>query len=73
MVRHVDAIFREGAFQPVEPLVLPEGTRVHLRVEEQEGGDSKQRPAKIHTPKLANAKDAADFVMEVRETGDAGV
>jgi hypothetical protein len=29
--------------------------------------------AKIHTPKLAHAEDAADFVMEVRENGNAGV
>src|SRR5436853_30425 len=30
MVRHVDAIFSQGAFRPLEPLMLPEGTRVHL-------------------------------------------
>ena len=28
---------------------------------------------KIHTPKLAHPEDAADFVMEVREAGNAGV
>jgi len=71
MVRHVDAIFSQGAFRPVEPLALPEGTRVHLSVEETSANPA--RPAKIHTPKLARPEDAADFVMDVREAGDAGV
>jgi len=34
MVRQVDAIFSGGAFRPLQPLVLPEGTRVRLSVEE---------------------------------------
>jgi predicted DNA-binding antitoxin AbrB/MazE fold protein len=74
MVRHVDAIFSQGAFRPVEPLALPEGTRVHLRFIEEEASASPAPPAaKIHSPKLAHPEDAADFVMEVRETGNAGV
>ena len=71
MVRQIDAIFSKGAFRPLEPLSLPEGTRVHLSVEEQTNKKSAQASAKIHTPKLANPKDAADFVMEVRENGNA--
>ena len=72
MVRHVDAIFSQGAFRPLEPLALLEGTRVHLSVEE--GTDiSPARPsAKIHTPRLMHPQDAADFVMEIREMGNAG-
>jgi hypothetical protein len=73
MVRHVDAIFSQGAFRPLEPLALPEGTRVHLSVEEETRPTPIPPPAKIHTPKLAHPEDAADFVMEVRETGNAGV
>jgi predicted DNA-binding antitoxin AbrB/MazE fold protein len=73
MVRHVDAIFSQGAFRPVEPLSLPEGTRVHLSVEEASGAGPVRPTAKIRTPKLAHQEDAADFVMEVREAGDAGV
>jgi predicted DNA-binding antitoxin AbrB/MazE fold protein len=75
MVRHVHAIFSQGAFRPLEPLALPEGTRVHLSVEE----ETKASPvlpaaAKIHTPKLAHPEDAADFVMEIRENrNNAGV
>ncbi|MDQ3623821.1 MAG: antitoxin family protein [Verrucomicrobiota bacterium] len=71
MVRHVDAIFSQGAFRPLEPLALPEGARVHLSVEEQTNANPVPPAARIHTPKLAHPEDAADFVMEVRETGDA--
>ena len=73
MVRHVDAIFSQGAFRPLEPLALPEGTRVHLSVEDETNPARVPPVAKIHTPKLAHPEDAADFVMEVRETGNAGV
>ena len=73
MVRHVDAIFSQGAFRPLEPLVLPEGTRVHLSVEDETNVSPANGAAKIHTPRLANPKDAADFVMEIRETGNAGI
>ena len=72
MVRHVDAIFSRGTFQPLEPVVMPEGTRVRLSVEEQATANAVPRTAKIHTPKLAHPKDAADFVMDVQETGHAG-
>ena len=72
MVRHVDAIFSQGAFRPVEPLAMPEGTRVRLRVEEATDAPAPRAP-KIHTPRLAHPEDAADFVMEVRENGNAGV
>lgn len=73
MVRQVDAIFSQGAFRPLEPLAMPEGTRVHLSVEEEAGAAAARRVATIHTPKLARPEDAADFVMEVRETDNAGV
>ena len=73
MVRQVDAIFSQGAFRPLEPLVLPEGTRVHLSVEEEASAGPVPPAAKIHTPKLAHPEDAADFAMEVRETGNGGV
>jgi predicted DNA-binding antitoxin AbrB/MazE fold protein len=65
MVRQVDAIFSQGMFRPLAPLALPEGTRVHLSVEEETRASPVSPTAKIHTPKLAHPKDAADFVMEV--------
>jgi predicted DNA-binding antitoxin AbrB/MazE fold protein len=67
MGRRVDAIFTHGAFRPLEALALPEGTRVHLSVEEQTNVSPAPPKAEIHTPKLAHPDDAADFVMEVRE------
>lgn len=73
MVRHIDAIFKQGAFRPLEPLALPEGTRVHLQVEAETSGTSAAPAPRIHTPKLAQPEDAADFVMDVREADDAGV
>lgn len=68
MVRQVDAIFIQGTFRPLEPLALPEGTRVHLSVEDGTNISPVPPAAKIHSPKLADPEDAADFVMEVRET-----
>jgi len=73
MVRHIDAIFSKGSFQPIEPLSLPEGTRVHLSVEEQTSGKLLPRTPRIYSPRLVHREDAAKFVMEVRETGDAGI
>jgi predicted DNA-binding antitoxin AbrB/MazE fold protein len=40
MVHDVDAIYDQGVFRPMGPLALPEGTRVHLRVEEQNGDEA---------------------------------
>jgi predicted DNA-binding antitoxin AbrB/MazE fold protein len=34
MTHDVDAIYDQGVFRPLIPLVLPDGTRVHLRVEQ---------------------------------------
>jgi predicted DNA-binding antitoxin AbrB/MazE fold protein len=70
MVRHVDAIFSQGAFRPLQPLAMPEGTRVHLSVEEGTDITSAPASAKIRTPRLANSKDVIDFVLEVRSTDD---
>jgi predicted DNA-binding antitoxin AbrB/MazE fold protein len=74
MVRHIDAIFSQGAFRPLVPLTLREGMRVHLSVVEQEPSPVASpvlSTPKIHTPRLAHPEDAGDFVMEVREVGDA--
>jgi predicted DNA-binding antitoxin AbrB/MazE fold protein len=37
VIHNIDAIYDQGVFRPVQPLALPEGTRVHLRVEEENG------------------------------------
>jgi predicted DNA-binding antitoxin AbrB/MazE fold protein len=36
MIHNIDAIFDHGVFRPISPLSIPEGTRVHLRVEEED-------------------------------------
>ena len=53
MVRQVNAVFSQGVFRPLEPLALPEGTRVHLSVEDETSATAAALVAKIHTPKLA--------------------
>jgi hypothetical protein len=57
---------------------MPEGTRVHLSVEEggvEEGTalSSVNLAAKIRTPRLAHSKDVVDFVLEVRGDDDASL
>ena len=73
MVRDIDAIYTQGAFRPLLPLTLPDGARVHLRVEELAETGVVTPAYKIASPRLARPEDAKDFVMEVREAGDAGV
>jgi predicted DNA-binding antitoxin AbrB/MazE fold protein len=34
MSREIDAIFSDGVFRPIEPFLLPDGARVHLRIEQ---------------------------------------
>ena len=68
MVRHMDSIFSQGAFRPME---VAEGTRIHLSVEEETNARPVRSAAKILTPRLAHPEETGDFVMEVWETGDA--
>ena len=70
MVSRIDAIFTQGTFRPLEPLAPPEGTRVHLSVEEETVSPSACQNSHAEA---AHPEDAADFAMEVRETGNAGV
>jgi predicted DNA-binding antitoxin AbrB/MazE fold protein len=34
MIHNVDAIYDQGVFRPIDPVNVPVGARVHLRVEE---------------------------------------
>lgn len=40
MIHNIDAIYDHGVIRPVEPLALPNGARVHLRVEEENGASA---------------------------------
>jgi predicted DNA-binding antitoxin AbrB/MazE fold protein len=74
MTHNVDAIYDQGVLRPLEPLILPEGTRVHLRIEEENAVvEAKLFPGGIHGPRLAHPEQAAEFNMEIREIKDAGV
>jgi predicted DNA-binding antitoxin AbrB/MazE fold protein len=56
MTHDVDAIFDDGVFRPIEPVDLPDGTRVHLRVEAENGAE-KNQPAHLaggSKPMLSN-------------------
>jgi predicted DNA-binding antitoxin AbrB/MazE fold protein len=70
MSHDVDAIYHEGVFQPLEPFVLPEGTRVHLRVESPRVADTVLTVTKLASPRLAHPERIADFKMEVSDAGD---
>jgi predicted DNA-binding antitoxin AbrB/MazE fold protein len=41
MIYNIDAIYDGGVLRPIEPLALPEGARVHLRFEEENGSSAK--------------------------------
>jgi predicted DNA-binding antitoxin AbrB/MazE fold protein len=69
MVHDINAIFDQGVFRPLEPVVLPDGARVHLRVEEQNSANS----VRIFSPRLAHPEQAVEFKMDVCEVPDAGV
>ena len=45
MIHNVEAIYDHGVFRPVQPLVLPEGARVQLRVEEEKAAVEKSNGA----------------------------
>jgi predicted DNA-binding antitoxin AbrB/MazE fold protein len=73
MTHDVDAIYHRGVFQPVEPLVLPEGIRVHLRVESPaEPSATAANTAQVLSPRLARPEQASDFQMEVRDLNGIG-
>jgi len=51
MVHNIEAIYDHGVFRPVEPVVISEGTRVKLRVEENgaEAPDAKAAEGELPT------------------------
>jgi len=53
MTHDIDAIYDQGVFRPLIPLVLPDGTRVHLRVEQEAGIPAEESPvACIDSPQF---------------------
>jgi predicted DNA-binding antitoxin AbrB/MazE fold protein len=72
MIFDVDAIYDHGVFRPIEPLALPDGVRVRLRVEN-ENPQGRASTAQVCSPRLAQPEQVVEFEMEVREVPDAGV
>ena len=73
MTYELDAIYAQGMRRPLEPLVLPEGTVVHLRVEQDRIASETPPPSRMQSPRLAHPEQIAEFTMDVREIRDAGV
>lgn len=56
MVHNINAIYDHGVFRPTEPLALPQGARVRLRVEDEAGVST--------GPETASAEGAAATLLE---------
>jgi predicted DNA-binding antitoxin AbrB/MazE fold protein len=74
MSHDVDAIYSDGMFRPLEPLVLSDGAHVRLHIVEMTRENS-ARPfaVRVFSPRLAHPEQAVDFEMEVQEVPDAGL
>ena len=74
MSHDIDAIYDQGVFRPLQSIILPDGAKVHLHVEDENGADEVPPPTgRIYSPRLAHPEQAAEFKMEVREVPDAGI
>jgi predicted DNA-binding antitoxin AbrB/MazE fold protein len=69
MTQDIDAIYSDGVFRPIEPLILPDGARVHLRVEQDEASSVSQRNGNLNyevwLDRLAGRWLGDDFVRGV--------
>lgn len=65
MIQDIVAIYDHGIFRPLQPIELPEGTKVHLSIDQQDGGD--RSVSRVCSPRLADPTQIADFEMEVHE------
>jgi predicted DNA-binding antitoxin AbrB/MazE fold protein len=74
MTHDIEAIYDQGVFRPLAPLVLPDGSRVHLHIEEDKRRTTApSSTARVHSPRLVHPEQMADFKMEIREVPDDGV
>jgi predicted DNA-binding antitoxin AbrB/MazE fold protein len=69
MTHDVDAIYDHGVFRPIQPLALPEGARVHLRVEEKNAeGQVASKPSDGEIASLLERlKDVVGTVQDLPE------
>ena len=67
MTHEIVAIYDHGVLRPLEPLVLPDGARVHLHIEQDVASNDSPASAQMRSPHLANPEQVHEFTMEVRE------
>ena len=60
-----EAIVEDGKLRLLEPVSLPENTRVYVVVPQPKLPEPALTKT-IRTPRLKNPSDASDFVMEIR-------
>jgi predicted DNA-binding antitoxin AbrB/MazE fold protein len=67
MIHNIDAIYDHGVFRPIEPLALPEGARVRLRIEEENGAEntSPERPEVEAPPLLERLKNVVGCIDDL--------
>ncbi len=71
MIHNNDAIYDHGVFRPVEPLALPEGARVHLRVEDENGwpAEASEKVSDYAAWRLATLLSALDLSHNTEPIG----
>ena len=71
MVHNIDAIFDDGVFRPTVPITIPDGTRVHLRVEEENSAqptEANSNPIPTLLERLKNVVGTVDDLPEDSST-----
>jgi predicted DNA-binding antitoxin AbrB/MazE fold protein len=67
----IHAVYEHGLLRPLDPLTLPEGTRVLVRIENEPAAvPSGDRVLRVPSPRLVHPEQIEQFSMEVREVSD---
>jgi predicted DNA-binding antitoxin AbrB/MazE fold protein len=68
MIHDIDAIYDHGVLRPVVPLELPEGARVRLRIEEENGAEEAKKQTDGELPTLLERmKDFVGIIDDLPE------
>lgn len=73
MTYDVEAIYHDGVFRPLISVAIPEGARVHLRVEEQVPDDSPEAQARRRAAMDEFLRLAKELPVEGPDDGFSGV
>jgi len=72
MTYNIDAVFDGGVFRPLEPIAIPNGSRVHLRVEEGAAEDTAEAKARRRAALDEFLRLAAELPLEGPDDGFSG-